>query len=170
MFSAAVAPHKAQKQRAEDEKLVTLTPTQPSIAQPGPLLFKSRLERASCSGPTARKDTEAIERNRWLDSPRKAGQIFPNPNGSVTRDRTRAIENSSVVVADALALSGTEFRRIRKFLNFTSSTFKVDFLSSIDYYTAYLRMRVSEPCTRCCTQAGPHVNRISRRGDRHSKV
>ena len=40
-------------------------------------------------------------------------------------------------------------RGIRKFLNFTSSTFKVDFLSSIDYYTAYLRMRVSEPCTQC---------------------
>ena len=40
-------------------------------------------------------------------------------------------------------------RGIRKFLTFVSSTFGVDFPSSVEHYTSFLQMRVSEPCTRC---------------------
>ena len=143
--SSAVSLHKAQKQQNESPRSITPASVFQPIPPAAPLLFKSRLERARCTGPTARSDAEAVERGRWIDSLEKMLRFSPTPMGRLLS----TVPGSKDLLGGGRRLSTLRVRGIRKFLTFVSSTFGVDFPSSVEHYTSFLQMRVSEPCTRC---------------------
>ena len=123
--SSAVSLHNAQKQQNESLRSITSASVFQPIPPAAPLLFKSRLDRARCTGPTARSDAEAVERGRWIDSLEKMLRFSPTPMGRLLS----TVPGSKDLLGGGRRLSTlrNRVRGIRKFLTFVSSTFGVDF-------------------------------------------
>ena len=89
---AAVWLHDHEKRKREEEKVVQQTEAQFQwAASERPRKFSSRLEKSLYDGPTARRDAEEAERQRWLHvladlvrhSPTPMGQLLAAQPGNV---------------------------------------------------------------------------------------
>ena len=144
--SAAVALHL----RAAQAQKNAPKPLPASPAKKLTLKFKHSLEKALCSGPTARRDAEELERRRWIDALAQLLLNTPTPMGRLLS----ADPSCRNVLGGGRRVDTirSRVRSIKKFLSFVTNSFNVPFPSSVEHYAAYLRMRLSEPCTRGALQ------------------
>ena len=61
-------------------------------AETAPRRFKSRLQRSSSTGPTARKDAEEKERSRWVEVLAAVLVRTPTPMGKLLADRLGSVQ------------------------------------------------------------------------------
>ena len=111
-----------------------------------PKKFRRKWQRAIYDGPTARKDAEAAERDRWI-------QLFANllrstdtPMGKLIRENP-----SNIQLLGGGRRAGTlrsRVRSVQKFLGWLVASHGITFPSHWRQLTEYLQVRYSEPCVR----------------------
>ena len=106
-----------------------------------PRKCKTRFQKAVYSGPNAHRDAEAAERSRWL---------YPTQARRWSSSFLTA-QPSNIELLGGGRRVGTVRNpvSVQKFIGFFSVTFDISYPSTVEHFTSYLKMRVSEPCTRC---------------------
>ena len=120
-----------------------------------PRKFRTRLERSLYDGPTARRDAEEAERQRWLHILADLVRHSPTP-----MEQLLAAQPGNVEVLGAGKRASTLRSRV--------SLLHVTHTQSVDHYTEYLRVRLSEPCNREALKTAHHAPRLSERADGYS--
>ena len=138
---AAVWLHDREKGKYEEEEVVQQTAAQFQwAAGERPRRYRTLLGRSLYDGPTARRDAEEAERQRWLRvlADLARGQLFATQPGSV--EVLGGGKRASIL--------RSRVRAIRKFLSWLHVTHGIQSPQLVEHFTEYLRMRLSEPCNR----------------------
>ena len=99
-------------------------------------------QRAVYDGPTARKDAELAERDRWAQQLANLLRSTDTPMGRLIRENPRKVQ---------LLGGGTLRSRvptIQKFIRWLIAAHQISFPNHWRQLTEYLQVRYSEPCVR----------------------
>ena len=115
-------------------------------AEVRPKRFRTKWQRTVYDGPTARKDAEASERDRWI-------QLLANLLRSTVTPMGKLIgENpSNIQLLGGGRRAGTlrsRVRSVQKFLSWLIASHNISFPVHWRQLTEYLQVRYSEPCVR----------------------
>ena len=111
-----------------------------------PKKFRTRWQRVVFDGPTARKDAEAAERDRWIQLLANLLRSTDTPMGKLIRENP-----SNVQLLGGGRRAGTlrsRVRSVQKFLGWLVASHGVNFPVHWRQLTEYLQVRYSEPCVR----------------------
>ena len=111
-----------------------------------PKKFRTKWQRAIYDGPTARKDAEAAERDRWIQLLANLLRSTDTPMGKLIRDSP-----SSIQLLGGGRRAGTlrsRVRSVQKFLSWLIASHGISFPVHWRQLTEYLQVRYSEPCVR----------------------
>ena len=111
-----------------------------------PKRFRTKWQRAIYDGPTARKDAEAAERDRWLQLLANLLRSTDTPMGKLVRESP-----SNIQLLGGGRRAGTlrsRVRSVQKFLGWLVASHGITFLAHWRQLTEYLHVRYSEPCVR----------------------
>ena len=111
-----------------------------------PTRFKSRLHHSRFQEPTARKDAEESERQRWLQLLANLLVGTDTPMGKLLQAR-----QGDITVLGAGRRAGTirsRVRNIRHFLAWLAINQAVTYPTDQSHLTDFLQVRLSEPCNR----------------------
>ena len=153
---AAVWLHDRVKRKREEDKAVQQTAPQFEwAAGEPPRRCRTRLERSLHGGPTARRDADEAERQRWLQVLADLVRHSSTPMGQLLAAQPRNVE---VLGAGKRASTlRSRVRAIRKFLRWLLVTRQLDYAQSVEHYTEYLRTRLSETCNRAALKTPHHA-------------
>ena len=115
---------------------------------------QQRLERMLFDGPTARRDAEEAERQRWLQILADLLRHSPTPMGELL-----AAQPGNVEVLGGGKRASTlrsRVRAIRKFLQWLHLAHDIGYPQTVEHYTEYLSLRLSEPCNRGALKSTHH--------------
>ena len=111
-----------------------------------PKRFRTKWQRAVYDGPTARKDAEASERDRWIQLLANLLRSTDTPMGKLIRENP-----SNIQLLGGGRRAGTLRSRVRpvqKFLGWLIASHGISFPVHWRHLTEYLQVRYSEPCVR----------------------
>ena len=111
-----------------------------------PRRFRTKWQRAFYDGPTARKDAELAERDRWVQLLANLLRSTDTPMGRLIRENP-----SNVQLLGGGRRAGTlrsRVRSIQKFIEWLVAAHQVSFSNHWRQLTEYLQVRYSEPCVR----------------------
>ena len=111
-----------------------------------PKKFRTRWQRIVYDGPTARKDAESAERDRWIQLLANLLRSTDTPMGKLIRENP-----SNVQLLGGGRRAGTlrsRVRSVQKFLGWLAASHGVNFPVHWRQLTEYLQVRYSEPCVR----------------------
>ena len=111
-----------------------------------PKKFRTRWQRIVFDGPTARKDAESAERDRWIQLLANLLRSTDTPMGKLIRENP-----SNVQLLGGGRRAGTlrsRVRSVQKFLGWLVASHGVNFPVHWRQLTEYLQVRYSEPCVR----------------------
>ena len=111
-----------------------------------PKKFRTRWQRIVYDGPTARKDAESAERDRWIQLLANLLRSTDTPMGKLIRENP-----SNVQLLGGGRRAGTlrsRVRSVQKFLGWLVASHGVNFPVHWRQLTEYLQVRYSEPCVR----------------------
>ena len=131
------------KDQACEEKAAVDTFVAASVP---PTRYKSRLHFASFQGPTARKDAEEAERQRWLQLLANLIVGTDTPMGRLLQSR-----QGDISLLGAGRRAGTlrsRVRNIRHFLAWFAINHGITYTTEQTHLTDFMQVRLSEPCNR----------------------
>ena len=111
-----------------------------------PKRFRTKWQRAVYDGPTARKDAEAAERDRWIQLLANLLRSTDTPMGKLIRENP-----SNIQLLGGGRRAGTlrsRVRSVQKFLGWLIASHGISFPVHLRQLTEYLQVRYSEPCVR----------------------
>ena len=111
-----------------------------------PKKFRTKWQRIVYDGPTARKDAESAERDRWIQLLANLLRSTDTPMGKLIRENP-----SNVQLLGGGRRAGTlrsRVRSVQKFLGWLVASHCVGFPVHWRQLTEYLQVRYSEPCVR----------------------
>ena len=111
-----------------------------------PRKFRTKWQRAVDDGPTARKDAELAERDRWVQLLAILLRSTDTPMGRFIREN-----QSNVQLLGGGRRAGTlrsRVRTIQKFIGWLTTAHGISFPNHWRKLTEYLQVRYSEPCVR----------------------
>ena len=111
-----------------------------------PRKFRTRWQRAVYDGPTARKDAEHAERERWVQLLANLLRSTDTPMGRLNRENP-----SNVQLLGGGRRAGTlrsRVRSIQKFIGWLVAAHQISFPNHWRQLTEFLQVRYSEPCFR----------------------
>ena len=111
-----------------------------------PKRFRTKWQRAVFDGPTARKDAEASERDRWIQLLANLLRSTDTPMGKLIRESP-----SNIQLLGGGRRAGTlrsRVRSVQKFLGWLIASHGVSFPVHWRQLTEYLQVRYSEPSVR----------------------
>ena len=111
-----------------------------------PKKFRTRWQRAVYDGPTARKDAEAAERDRWIQLLSNLLRSSETLIGKLIRESP-----SNVQLLGGGRRAGTlrsRVRSVQKFLGWLIAAHGINFPNHWRQFIEYLQVRYSEPCVR----------------------
>ena len=111
-----------------------------------PKRFRTKWQRAIYDGPTARKDAEAAERDRWIQLLANLLRSTDTPMGKMIRESP-----SNIQLLGGGRRAGTlrsRVRSVQKFLGWLIASHGISFPVHWRQLTEYLQVRYSEPCVR----------------------
>ena len=111
-----------------------------------PKKFRTRWQRIVYDGPTARKDAESAERDRWIQLLANLLRSTDTPMGKLIRENS-----SNVQLLGGGRRAGTlrsRVRSVQKFLGWLTASHGISFPVHWRQLTEYLQVRYSEPCVR----------------------
>ena len=119
-----------------------------------PKRFRTKWQRIIYDGPTARKDAESAERDRWIQLLANLLRSTDTPMGEVDQGEVRVTFSYSEAV-DVQEPPGREFGPCRSFLAGWVASHGVSFPVHWRQLTEYLQVRYSEPCVRGIAETCP---------------
>ena len=131
--------HRASIEKSIADQLVI-------AAELKPKRFRARWQRTVYDGPTARKDAEASERNRWIQLLANLLRSTVTPMGKLIRENPNNIQ-----LLGGGRRAGTlrsRVRSVQKFLGWLVASHGIGFPVHWRQLTEYLQVRYSEPCVR----------------------
>ena len=111
-----------------------------------PTRYKSRLHFAKFQGPSARKDAEESERQRWLQLLANLIVGTDTPMGKLLQSR-----QGDISLLGAGRRAGTlrsRVRNIRHFLSWLAINHGITYPTRQTHLTDFMQVRLSEPCNR----------------------
>ena len=111
-----------------------------------PRKFRTRWQRGVYDGPTARKDAELAERERWIQLLANLLRSTDTPMGKLMRESL-----SNIQLLGGGRSAGTlrsRVRSVQKFLGWLIASHGISFPVHWRQLTEYLHVRYSEPCVR----------------------
>ena len=108
--------------------------------------FRTKWQRAIYEGPTARKDAETAERDRWIQLLANLLRSTDTPMGKLIRENP-----SNIQLLRGGRRAGTlrsRVRSVQKFLGWLIASHGISFPVHWRQLTEYLQVRYSEPCVR----------------------
>ena len=111
-----------------------------------PKKFRTKWQRAVYDGPTARKDAELAERDRWIQLLANLIRSTDTPMGKLIRESP-----SNIQLLGGGRRAGTlrsRVRSVQKFLGWLIASHGISFPVHWRQLTEYLQVRYSEPCVR----------------------
>ena len=111
-----------------------------------PKRFRTKWQRIVYDGPTARKDAETAERDRWIQLLANLLRSTDTPMGKLIRENP-----SNVQLLGGGRRAGTlrsRVRSVQKFLGWLTASHGISFPVHWRQLTEYLQVRYSEPCVR----------------------
>ena len=135
---------KKDVQRAAD--IVSISDQLVMAADLKPRKFRTKWQRAVYDGPTARKDAELAERDRWVQLLANSLRSTDTPMGRLIRENP-----SNVQFLGGGRRAGTLRSRvgtIQKFIGWLIAAHQISFPNHWRKLTEYLQVRYSEPCVR----------------------
>ena len=111
-----------------------------------PKRFRTKWQRIIYDGPTARKDAESAERDRWIQLLANLLRSTDTPMGKLIRENP-----SNVQLLGGGRRAGTlrsRVRSVQKFLGWLAASHNISFPVHWRQLTEYLQVRYSEPCVR----------------------
>ena len=111
-----------------------------------PKRFRTKWQRIVYDGPTARKDAETAERDRWIQLLANLLRSTDTPMGKLIRENP-----SNIQLLGGGRRAGTlrsRVRSVQKFLGWLIASHGVSFPVHWRQLTEYLQVRYSEPCVR----------------------
>ena len=111
-----------------------------------PKKFRTKWQRAVYDGPTARKDAELAERDRWIQLLANLLRSTDTPMGKLIRESP-----GNVQLLGGGRHAGTlrsRVRSVQKFLGWLIASHGISFPVHWRQLTEYLQVRYSEPCVR----------------------
>ena len=109
-----------------------------------PRKFRTRWQRAVYDGPTARKDAELAERERWIQLLANLLRSTDTPMGEIIRESP-----SNIQLLGGGRRAGTlrsRVRSVQKFLGWLTASHGISFPVHSRQLTENLQVRYSEPC------------------------
>ena len=120
-----------------------------------PKKFRTRWQRIVYDGPTARKDAESAERDRWIQLLANLLRSTDTPIGKLIRENP-----SNVQLLGGGRRAGTlrsRVRSVQEFLAWLTASHNVSFPVHWRQLTEYLQVRYSEPCVRGSLETCPFL-------------
>ena len=111
-----------------------------------PKRFRTKWQRAVYDGPTAQKDAETAERDRWIQLLANLLRSTDTPMGKLIRENP-----SNIQLLGGGRRAGTlrsRVRSVQKFLGWLIASHGINFPVHWRQLTEYLQVRYSEPCVR----------------------
>ena len=111
-----------------------------------PKKFRTKWQRIVYDGPTARKDAESAERDRWIQLLANLLRSTDTPMGKLIRENP-----SNIQLLGGGRRAGTlrsRVRSVQKFLGWLIASHGVSFPVHWRQLTEYLQVRYSEPCVK----------------------
>ena len=131
--------HRASIEKSIADKLVI-------AADMRPKRFRTKWQRIVYDGPTARKDAETAERDRWIQLLANLLRSTDTPMGKLIRENP-----SNIQLLGGGRRAGTlrsRVRSVQKFLGWLIASHGVSFPVHWRQLTEYLQVRYFEPCVR----------------------
>ena len=131
--------HRASVEKSIADQLVI-------AADMRPKRFRTKWQRIVYDGPTARKDAETAERDRWIQLLANLLRSTDTPMGKLIRENP-----SNIQLLGGGRRAGTlrsRVRSVQKFLGWLIASHGVSFPVHWRQLTEYLQVRYSEPCVR----------------------
>ena len=146
--AAAATALSNMKQEAQRKALEVSTISDQLVmaADLRPKKFRTRWERAVYDRPTARKDAEAAERDRWIQLLSNLLKSSDTPMGKLIRESP-----SNIQLLGGGRRAGTlrsRVRSVQKFLGWLIAAHGIKFPNHWRQLIEYLQVRYSEPCVR----------------------
>ena len=138
------ALRRESEQRASVEK--SISDQLVITADVRPKRFRTKWQRIVYDGPTARKDAESAERDRWIQLLANLLRSTDTPMGRLIRENP-----SNVQLLGGGRRAGnvrSRVRSVQKFLGWLVASHGVNFPVHWRQLTEYLQVRYSEPCVR----------------------
>ena len=142
--TALVALRRESEHRASIEK--SIADQLVIAADMRPKRFRTKWQRIVYDGPTARKDAETAERDRWIQLLANLLRSTDTPMGKLIRENP-----SNIQLLGGGRRAGTlrsRVRSVQKFLGWLIASHGVGFPVHWRQLTEYLQVRYSEPCVR----------------------
>ena len=142
--TALVALRRGSEHRASIEK--SIADQLVVAADMRPKSFRTKWQRIVYDGPTARKDAETAERDRWIQLLANLLRSTDTPMGKLIRENP-----SNIQLLRGGRRAGTlrsRVRSVQKFLGWLIASHGVSFPVHWRQLTEYLQVRYSEPCVR----------------------
>ena len=142
--TALVALRRESEHRASVEK--SIADQLVIAADMRPKRFRTKWQRIVYDGPTARKDAETAERDRWIQLLANLLRSTDTPMGKLIRENP-----SNIQLLGGGRRAGTlrsRVRSVQKFLGWLIASHGVSFPVHWRQMTEYLQVRYSEPCVR----------------------
>ena len=111
-----------------------------------PVKFRTRWQRAVYDGPTARKDVELAERDRWVQLLASLLRSTDTPMGRLIHENPSNVQ--SLGGGRRAGTLRSSFRSIQKFIGWLIAAHGISFPNHWRQLTEYLQVRYSEPCVR----------------------
>ena len=111
-----------------------------------PKRFRTKWQRIVYDGPTARKDAESAERDRWIQLLANLLRSTDTPMGKLIKENP-----SNIQLLGGGRRAGTlrsRVRSVQKFLGWLVASHGISFPTHWRHLTEYLQVRYSEPCVR----------------------
>ena len=131
--------HRASVENSISDQLVI-------AADMRPKKFRTKWQRIVYDGPTARKDAESAERDRWIQLLANLLRSTDTPMGKLIKENP-----SNVQLLGGGRRAGTlrsRVRSVQKFLGWLTVSHGISFPIHWRQLTEYLQVRYSEPCVR----------------------
>ena len=131
--------HRASVEKSIADQLVI-------AAEMRPKRFRTKWQRTVYDGPTARKDAETAERDRWIQLLANLLRSTDTPMGKLIRENP-----SNIQLLGGGRRAGTlrsRVRSVQKFLGWLIASHGISFPVHWRQLTEYLQVRYSEPCVR----------------------
>ena len=146
--SAASASLAALRRESEHRASVEVSISDQLViaADMRPKKFRTKWQRIVYDGPTARKDAESAERDRWIQLLANLLRATDTPMGKLIRENP-----SNIQLLGGGRRAGTlrsRVRSVQKFLGWLIASQGITFPTHWRQLTEYLQVRYSEPCVR----------------------
>ena len=142
--TALVALRRESEHRASVEK--SIADQLVIAADMRPKRFRTKWQRIAYDGPTARKDAETAERDRWIQLLANLLRSTDTPMGKLIKENP-----SNIQLLGGGRRAGTlrpRVQSVQKFLGWLVASHGVSFPVHWRQLTEYLQVRYSEPCVR----------------------